>query len=95
MGFIKTIKSAMEKLLHPWECNETYSIALSRNGKFYLISCDHKQPIKRPEFNEVYNIKWIPYNRKRRRAGTGKPKAYPPSKSDALKWVNYVHRRLI
>ena len=34
MGFIKTITRAMEK-----------TIALLRNGTFYLISCDQKQPI--------------------------------------------------
>ena len=57
MGFIKTIKSAMEKkLLHSWECSGTYSIALLQNGTFYLISPDHKQPIKPPKFNELlYN----------------------------------------
>ena len=53
MGFIKTIKSAMEKTIALLECNGTYSIALLQNGTFYLISCDHNQPIKRPEFNEV------------------------------------------
>ena len=30
-----------------------FSIALLKNGTFYLISCDHNQQIKRPEFNEV------------------------------------------
>ena len=34
-----------------------FSIALLENGTFYLISHEHNQPIKRPEFNEVlYNI---------------------------------------
>ena len=33
--------------------NGTFSIALLENGTFYLISRDHNQPIKRPEFNEV------------------------------------------
>ena len=38
------------------ECNGTYSIALLGNGIFYSISRDHKQPIKRSEFNNVlYN----------------------------------------
>ena len=65
MGFIKTIKSAMEKnLLHYWKCNGTYSIALLRILKFYLISCDHKEPIKRPEFNEkLYDTIYIPFCR--------------------------------
>ena len=37
--------------------SRTFSIALLENGTFYLISHDHNQPIKRPEFNEVlYNI---------------------------------------
>ena len=31
----------------------TYSIALLGNGIFYSISRDHKQPIKRSEFNKV------------------------------------------
>ena len=53
MGFIKTIKSAMKKTFALLECNGTYSIALLRNGTFYLISCDYNQSIKRPEFNEV------------------------------------------
>ena len=35
------------------ECNGTFSIALLENGTFYLLSRDHNQPIKRPEFNEV------------------------------------------
>ena len=35
------------------ECNGTYSIALLGNGIFYSISRDHKQPIKRSEFNKV------------------------------------------
>ena len=40
------------------ECNGTRSIALLGNGIFYSISRDHKQPIKRLEFNKVlYNIK--------------------------------------
>ena len=34
------------------ECNGTYSIALLGNGIFYSISRDHKQPIKRSEFNK-------------------------------------------
>jgi ribosomal protein L33 len=44
--------------LHSQECNGTYySIALLGNGIFYSISRDHKQPIKRSEFNKVsYNI---------------------------------------
>ena len=33
--------------------NYCVSIALLENGTFYLISRDHNQPIKRPEFNEV------------------------------------------
>jgi hypothetical protein len=38
------------------ECNGTRSIALLGNGIFYSISRDHKQPIKRLEFNKVlYN----------------------------------------
>ena len=42
--------------LHSQECNGTYSIALLGNGIFYSISRDHKQPIKRSEFNKVlYN----------------------------------------
>ena len=33
-----------------------FPIALLENGTFYLISRDHNQPIKRPEFNKVlYN----------------------------------------
>jgi hypothetical protein len=39
--------------LHSQECNGTYSIALLGNGIFYSISRDHKQPIKRSEFNKV------------------------------------------
>jgi hypothetical protein len=39
--------------LHSQECNGTYSIALLGNGVFYSISHDHKQPIKRSEFNKV------------------------------------------
>jgi hypothetical protein len=36
--------------------NGTRSIALLGNGIFYSISRDHKQPIKRLEFNKVlYN----------------------------------------
>ena len=35
------------------ECNGTRSIALLGNGIFYSISRDHKQPIKRLEFNKV------------------------------------------
>jgi hypothetical protein len=35
------------------EYNGTYSIALLKNGIFYSISRDHKQPIKRSEFNKV------------------------------------------
>ena len=36
------------------------SIALMENGTFYLISRDHNQPIKRPEFNEVlYKIQYL------------------------------------
>ena len=35
------------------ECNGTFSTALLENRTFYLISRDHNQPIKRPEFNEV------------------------------------------
>ena len=31
----------------------TYSIVLLKNGIFYSISRDHKQPIKRSEFNKV------------------------------------------
>ena len=43
--------------LHSQECNGTYSIALLGNGIFYSISRDHKQPIKRSEFNKVlYNM---------------------------------------
>jgi hypothetical protein len=43
--------------LHSQECNGTYSIALLGNGIFYSISRDHKQPIKRSEFNKVlYNV---------------------------------------
>ena len=34
-------------------CNGKFSIALLENSTFYLISRDHNQPIKRPEFNEV------------------------------------------
>ena len=31
-----------------------------QNGTFYLKSCDRKQPIKRPQFNEVlHNILYI------------------------------------
>jgi ribosomal protein L33 len=42
--------------LHSQECNGTYSIALLGNGIFYSISRDHKQTIKRSEFNKVlYN----------------------------------------
>jgi hypothetical protein len=42
--------------LHSQECNGTYSIALLGNGTFYSKSRDHKQPIKRSEFNKVlYN----------------------------------------
>jgi hypothetical protein len=42
--------------LHSRECNGTRSIALLGNGTFYSISRDHKQPIKRLEFNKVlYN----------------------------------------
>jgi hypothetical protein len=33
--------------------NGTRSIALLGNGIFYSISRDHKQPIKRLEFNKV------------------------------------------
>ena len=33
------------------ECNGAFSIAVVRNGTFYLISRDHSQPIKRPEFD--------------------------------------------
>jgi hypothetical protein len=33
--------------------NGTYSIALLGNLIFYSISRDHKQPIKRSEFNKV------------------------------------------
>ena len=31
-----------------------FFIALLENGTFYLTSRDHNQPIKPPEFNEVY-----------------------------------------
>ena len=42
------------------ECNGTYSIALLGNGIFYSISRDHKQPIKRSEFNKVlYNKAYL------------------------------------
>jgi hypothetical protein len=41
------------------ECNGTRSIALLGNGIFYSISRDHKQPIKRSEFNKVYIISFI------------------------------------
>ena len=39
-------------------------LGLLENGTFYLISRDHNQPIKRPEFNEVlykciYNIAFV------------------------------------
>jgi hypothetical protein len=62
MRFIENTKSAivLYVLFHctRTECNGTYSIALLGNGIFYLISRDHKQPIKRSEFNKVlYNIK--------------------------------------
>ena len=46
---LKPSRVQWEKLLHSWECNGTYSIALLRNRTFYSILCDHKQPIKRPE----------------------------------------------
>ena len=37
-----------------------FFIALLKNGTFYLISRDHNQPIKRPEFNEVlHNTLWL------------------------------------
>jgi hypothetical protein len=41
--------------LHSQECNGMYSIALLGNGVFCSISRDHKQPIKRSEFNKVLN----------------------------------------
>ena len=45
----------MEKLFY----SGTFSIALLENGTFYLISGDHNQPIKQPEFNKVlYNQKY-------------------------------------
>jgi hypothetical protein len=57
MRFIENTKSAivLYVLLHctRGECNGTRSIALLGNGIFYSISRDHKQPIKRLEFNKV------------------------------------------
>ena len=42
------------------ECNGTRTIALLGNGIFYSISRDHKQPIKRLEFNKVlYNNQYL------------------------------------
>ena len=57
MRFIENTKSAivLYVLFHCTrrECNGTCSIALLENGIFYSISRDHKQPIKRSEFNKV------------------------------------------
>jgi hypothetical protein len=57
MRFIENTKSAivLYVLFHctRGECNGTRSIALLGNGIFYSISRDHKQPIKRLEFNKV------------------------------------------
>ena len=39
------VRMQWKNLLHP--------IAVLENGTFYLISRDHNQPIKRPEFNDV------------------------------------------
>jgi hypothetical protein len=63
MGFIENTKSAivLYVLFHCTrsECNGTYSIPLLGNGIFYSISRDHKQPIKRSEFNKVlYNTQY-------------------------------------
>ena len=42
----------------------TCSFALLGNGIFYSISRDHKQPIKRSEFNKVlYNTEYNPSSR--------------------------------
>ena len=61
MRFIENTKSAivLYVLFHctRGECNGTRSIALLGNRIFYSISRDHKQPIKRLDFNKVlYNI---------------------------------------
>ena len=63
MRFIENTKSAivLYVLFHctRGECNGTRSIALLGNVIFYSISRDHKQPIKRLEFNKVlYNTKY-------------------------------------
>jgi hypothetical protein len=57
MRFIENINEIKRIVqLHWQECNGTYSIALLGNGIFYSISRDHKQPIKRSDFNKVlYN----------------------------------------
>jgi hypothetical protein len=55
MRFIENTKNTNTR----GECNGTRSIALLGNGIFYSISRDHKQPIKRLEFNKVlYNNFW-------------------------------------
>ena len=41
---------------------KTIALLLFENGTFYLISRDHNQPIKRPEFNEIYNPDYTIYN---------------------------------
>ena len=46
-------ESAMEKTIALLGVQRKFSIALLENGTFYLISRDHNQPIKRPEFNKV------------------------------------------
>ena len=66
MRFIENTKSAivLYVLFHCTlgECNGTCSIALLGNGIFYSISRDHKQLIKRLEFNKVlYNIHYTLY----------------------------------
>jgi hypothetical protein len=49
------VNKVVNKIFHftRGECNGTRSIALLGNGIFYSISRDHKQPIKRLEFNKV------------------------------------------
>ena len=46
-------ESAMEKTIALIGVEWNVSIALLKNGTFYLISRDHNQLIKRPKFNEV------------------------------------------
>ena len=43
----------MEKTIALLGVQWNVSIALLKNGTFYLISRDHNQLIKRPKFNEV------------------------------------------